>query len=95
MLRVVVAVVLRRVSDCAAVVARIGHTVIVGIAPKIGVLWAAIASIAASILVVSALYIVTNLALTAVATWVQKRFVGEKKPLEVNVVGAPSTGGEA
>jgi glutamate transport system permease protein len=48
-----------------------------------------------TILVVSALYIVTNLALTAVATWVQKRFVGEKKPLEVTVVGAPSTGGEA
>jgi glutamate transport system permease protein len=36
---------------------------------------------------VSALYIVTNLALTAVATWVQKRFVGEKKPLEVGMVG--------
>jgi glutamate transport system permease protein len=45
-----------------------------------------------TILVVSALYIVTNLALTAVATWVQKRFVGEKKQLDVAVVGGPASG---
>jgi glutamate transport system permease protein len=45
-----------------------------------------------TIIVVSALYIVTNLVLTAVATWVQKRFVGEKKPLDVAVVGGPASG---
>ena len=28
-----------------------------------------------------------NLVLTAIATWVQKKFVGEKKPLEVSMVG--------
>jgi hypothetical protein len=27
-----------------------------------------------------------------VATWVQKRFVGEKKPLDVAVVGGPASG---
>ncbi len=32
-----------------------------------------------TILVVSTMYIVVNLILTWVATWVQKRFVGEKK----------------
>lgn len=39
-------------------------------------------------LVIAAIYIVLNLALTGVATWVQKRFVGERKPLEVSAVGA-------
>jgi glutamate transport system permease protein len=48
-----------------------------------------------TVLVVASLYIVSNLVLTWVATWVQHRFVGEKKPLEVSVVGAPGTGGEA
>ncbi len=48
-----------------------------------------------TVLVVASLYIATNLVLTWVATWVQHRFVGEKKPLEVSVVGAPGTGGEA
>ena len=48
-----------------------------------------------TVLVVAALYIASNLVLTWVATWVQHRLVGEKKPLEVSVVGAPSTGGEA
>jgi glutamate transport system permease protein len=48
-----------------------------------------------TVLVVASLYIVSNLALTWVATWVQRRFVGEKKQLEVSVVGAPGTGGEA
>lgn len=38
-------------------------------------------------LVVAAIYIVVNLLLTAVATWVQKRFVGEKKVLQVAMVG--------
>jgi glutamate transport system permease protein len=48
-----------------------------------------------TVLVVASLYIASNLVLTWVATWVQHRFVGEKKQLEVSVVGAPSTGGEA
>jgi glutamate transport system permease protein len=48
-----------------------------------------------TVLVVASLYIASNLVLTWVATWVQHRLVGEKKPLEVSVVGAPSTGGEA
>jgi glutamate transport system permease protein len=38
-------------------------------------------------LVIAALYIVTNLALTALATWAQRRFVGEKEMLQVSMVG--------
>jgi len=38
-------------------------------------------------LVIAALYIVVNLVLTALATWVQKRFVGERKQLQVSMVG--------
>jgi glutamate transport system permease protein len=34
-------------------------------------------------IVMAALYILMNLVLTWIATWAQKRFVGEKKPLEV------------
>lgn len=37
--------------------------------------------------VIAAIYIVVNLVLTAVATFVQQRFVGEKKVLEVSMVG--------
>jgi glutamate transport system permease protein len=40
-----------------------------------------------TIIVVAAIYIVVNLVLTWIATWVQKRFVGEKKVLEVPMVG--------
>ena len=36
-----------------------------------------------TMIVIASLYIVVNLLLTALATWAQKRFVGEKKPLEV------------
>ena len=36
---------------------------------------------------IAAIYIVLNLILTAIATWVQKKFVGEKKVLEVPMVG--------
>jgi glutamate transport system permease protein len=43
-------------------------------------------------IVLAALYIACNLVLTKVATWVQRRFVGEKKPLEINVVGGPASG---
>lgn len=39
-----------------------------------------------TILVIAALYIVVNLILSWVATWVQKRFVGEKKLLQVSMV---------
>jgi glutamate transport system permease protein len=46
-----------------------------------------------TVIVVAALYIVMNLVLTAVATWVQRRFVGEQKPLEVLAVATdPGTG---
>ena len=38
-------------------------------------------------IVLAAMYIAVNLVLTALATWVQKKFVGEKKPLEVSMVG--------
>lgn len=40
-------------------------------------------------LVIAGLYIITNLALTAIATWAQKRFVGEKEILQLSMVGAP------
>jgi glutamate transport system permease protein len=40
-----------------------------------------------TMIVIASLYIVVNLALTGLATWAQKRFVGEKKPLEVGMVG--------
>lgn len=38
-------------------------------------------------IVVTALYVIVNLLLTAVATWVQKKFVGEKSPLDLSRVG--------
>ena len=44
------------------------------------------------IVVVASLYIIVNLLLTALATYVQKRFVGEKKVLEVSVVGDLQSG---
>lgn len=40
-----------------------------------------------TVFVVALLYIVLNLILTAIATWVQIKFVGEKKVLEVPMVG--------
>lgn len=40
-----------------------------------------------TMIVVAALYILVNLLLSALATWLQKKFVGEKKPLEVSMVG--------
>jgi glutamate transport system permease protein len=44
-----------------------------------------------TVIVVAALYILANLVLTWIATWVQRRFVGEKKPLEVSMtVHGPS-----
>jgi glutamate transport system permease protein len=43
--------------------------------------------------VIAGLYIVINLLLTWLATWVQKRFVGEKKQLVVPMVGQDGGGG--
>lgn len=40
-----------------------------------------------TMLVVAAIFIVVNLLLGWLATWVQRRFVGEKKQLEVPIVG--------
>jgi glutamate transport system permease protein len=40
-----------------------------------------------TIIVVTALYVVVNLLLTWLAIWVQKKFVGEKKILQVAMVG--------
>lgn len=40
-----------------------------------------------AVVVVAALYILANLVLTWVATLIQRRFVGEKKPLEVSLAG--------
>ena len=45
-------------------------------------------------IVLAAIYISVNLVLTAIATWVQKKFVGEKKPLEVSMA-ADLDGGRA
>ncbi len=39
-----------------------------------------------TVLVISAIYIIVNLLLTALATWIQRRYVGERK-LEVPMVG--------
>ena len=43
-------------------------------------------------IVITAIYVVINLLLTLLATWIQRRFVGEKKVLEGGMVGeqAPS-----
>ena len=40
-----------------------------------------------TIIVLAVFYVSVNLVLTAIATWVQRKFVGEKKPLEVPMVG--------
>jgi glutamate transport system permease protein len=43
-------------------------------------------------MVIAAMYVVINLILTALATFVQRRFVGEKKVLEVPMVGTTNAG---
>ena len=43
-------------------------------------------------IVVAAIYIGVNLILTALATWVQRKFVGEKKILEVSMVAETDAG---
>jgi glutamate transport system permease protein len=40
-------------------------------------------------IVLAALYILVNLVLTAIATWVQRKLVGERKQLEVGMVALP------
>ena len=40
-----------------------------------------------TVLVIAGLYIITNLVLTMLANWAQRRFVGEKEMLEVSMVG--------
>ena len=45
-----------------------------------------------TIIVIATIYIVVNLLLTALATWVQKKFVGEKKVLEVSMVADTDVG---
>ena len=40
-----------------------------------------------TIIVIAGIYIVVNLLLTLLATWVQRRFVGERKMLQVSMVG--------
>jgi glutamate transport system permease protein len=46
-----------------------------------------------TMIVIAGLYIVVNLILTVLATWAQRRFVGERKPLQVSAVGHADTGG--
>lgn len=50
-----------------------------------------------TVLVLALLYIVLNLALTVIATWVQRKFVGEKNPIDLtragNMAGGENTGG--
>ena len=45
-----------------------------------------------TIIVIGAMYVVVNLLLTWLATWVQKRFVGEKDVLDVGMVGEAKHG---
>jgi glutamate transport system permease protein len=40
-------------------------------------------------IVLALLYVLVNLALTAIATWVQRKFVGEREPLDVAGLNAP------
>lgn len=44
-----------------------------------------------TIIVIGAMYVVVNLLLTWLAMWVQRKFVGEKKVLEVSMVGEGTT----
>ena len=46
----------------------------------------------ATIMVIAAIYVLVNLLLTWLATWVQKRFVGEKDVLQVSMVGEHDPG---
>jgi glutamate transport system permease protein len=45
-----------------------------------------------TMIVIAGIYIIINLLLTALATWLQHKLVGEKKPLDVSMVAAVGTG---
>jgi glutamate transport system permease protein len=48
-----------------------------------------------TMIVVGGLYILVNLLLTALATWLQHKLVGERKPLEVPMVARPTQDGSS
>jgi len=48
-----------------------------------------------TVMVLASLYIVCNLILTAIATWVQRRLVGTKKPLEVGMTALANAAEES
>lgn len=43
-----------------------------------------------TMIVIAGLYIIVNLLLSALATWLQHKLVGEKKPLQVSMVAEPT-----
>lgn len=45
-----------------------------------------------TMIVIAGLYIIVNLLLTALATWLQHKLVGEKKPLQVSMVSGAGAG---
>jgi glutamate transport system permease protein len=55
-------------------------------------IWTSYRNQVQTVIVVAALYVIVNLILTWIATWVQKRLVGEKKILEVSMVAATDAG---
>jgi glutamate transport system permease protein len=44
-----------------------------------------------AVIVIAAIYILVNLILTWLATWAQRKYVGERKPLEIPMVGGAET----
>lgn len=48
-----------------------------------------------TMIVIASLYILVNLLLTALATWVQKKYVGERNPIELTRVGTMDGGQNA
>jgi glutamate transport system permease protein len=46
-----------------------------------------------TMIVTASLYIAVNIVLTVIATWVQKKYVGEKEVLEVPMIGAATAQG--
>jgi glutamate transport system permease protein len=45
-----------------------------------------------TVMVLATIYILVNLVLTAIATWIQKRYVGEKDPLATTAIGTMQGG---
>ncbi len=54
-------------------------------------IYTAFANHVPTIIVITAIYVVVNLLLTALAMWLQRKFVGEHKVLEVGMVGEQTT----